>query len=258
MLDIKEIESFYPEYLRPFKKNLLREYLQYKILEAIFSSRFGSKLSFMGGTAAHIIYANARFSEDLDFDNRGLNKDDFGQLSKRIQRKLRLEGYSLEVKDVFKGAYRAYIKVKDILFEQGISRHRDEKLIIQVDAEPQKFRYRQDKPIINQFDIFTRINVVPVDILLSQKICAIFTRKRTMGRDFYDVIFLLGKTKVNIDYLRSKLNIKNKDDLKKRLLLKCKRLNFKQLAKDVEQFLFNPTDAKKILLFDEYIKRYDF
>ena len=40
MLDIKQIESFYPEPLRPFRKNLLREYLQYKILEAIFEQDF--------------------------------------------------------------------------------------------------------------------------------------------------------------------------------------------------------------------------
>ena len=41
MLDLKQIESFYPEYLRSFKRNLLREYLQYKILEAIFYFRVG-------------------------------------------------------------------------------------------------------------------------------------------------------------------------------------------------------------------------
>ena len=29
MLDIKQIESFYPELLRAFKKNLLRDYLQF-------------------------------------------------------------------------------------------------------------------------------------------------------------------------------------------------------------------------------------
>ncbi len=125
-------------------------------------------------------------------------------------------------------------------------------------AESQGFGYLQDKPIINRFDVFIRVNAVPVDILLSQKICAIFTRKRTMGRDFYDVIFLSGKTKANIDYLGLKLKIKNKDALKKALLLKCKRLNFKQLARDVEQFLFRPSDAKKILLFKDYVVNYDF
>ncbi len=80
MLDIKQIESFYPESLRPFKKNLLREYIQYTMLEAIFDSEIGRKLALLGGTAARIIHGNTRFSEDLDFDNLGLNRNDFEQL----------------------------------------------------------------------------------------------------------------------------------------------------------------------------------
>jgi predicted nucleotidyltransferase component of viral defense system len=61
MLDLKQIEVFYPEFLRSFKRNLLREYLQYKILEKIFDSEFGEALSLMGGTAIHMIYGNKRF-----------------------------------------------------------------------------------------------------------------------------------------------------------------------------------------------------
>ncbi|MDD5441729.1 MAG: nucleotidyl transferase AbiEii/AbiGii toxin family protein, partial [Candidatus Omnitrophica bacterium] len=77
MLDISQIESFYPDYLRPFKKNILREYVQYKILNLIFQSKFGNSLVFMGGTAIHILYGNTRFSEDLDFDSFGLKQSQF-------------------------------------------------------------------------------------------------------------------------------------------------------------------------------------
>ena len=63
MLDIDQIESFYPVQLRIFKKNLLREYLQYKILEIIFDSNFGEKLSFMGGTTIRIATALAALAE---------------------------------------------------------------------------------------------------------------------------------------------------------------------------------------------------
>jgi len=254
MLDIKQIESFYPEYLRAFKRNLLREYIQYKILEFIFSSEAAEKLSFMGGTAIHIIHANARFSEDLDFDNLSLKRGDFENLSGMIKKRLKLEGYSAEIKYSFKGAYRAYISITDILYENGLSEHKSEKLFINLDAEPQGFAYSPDKIIINKFDIFTRINAVPLDLLLSQKIYAIFMRRRPMGRDFYDAIFLFGKTKPNLGFLKSKLGIKNISDLTKRLIARCKPLNFKQLAKDVEQFLFVPEDAKKLLLFNEYIR----
>ena len=254
MLDIKQIEVFYPEFLKSFKRNLLREYLQYKILEMIFDSEFGEKLSLIGGTAIHMVYANKRFSEDLDFDNLGLTKKGFEELVKLVKRGLELEGYTIETKNVFRGAYRSYLRVPSILFDNGLSRHKEEKMLIQIDAEPQGIDYALDKLIINKFDVFLRINVVPADILLAQKLYAIFRRKRAMGRDFYDAVFLFGMTKPNLEYLRLKLGIKDMADLKRKLLLKCKVLDFKQLAKDVEPFLFSPSESKKVLLFQDYIR----
>lgn len=258
MLDIKQIESFYPEHLKPFKRNLLREYIQYKILEAIFDSKFGEFLSFMGGTAIHIIYGNSRFSEDLDFDNLGLNKTSFKEMTQFIEKKLGREGYSLEVKNVFAKAYTAYIKIAEVLQMYKISRHKNEKLLIKIDAEPQNFKYESEKIIINKFDVLMRIKAVPVDILLSQKLSAIIMRKRPMGRDFFDALFLFGKTKPNLAYLMAKLRLKDIKELKSRLLQKCRNLDFKQLAKDTEQFLFIPEHSKKILLFKEYIENKEF
>lgn len=258
MLDISQIESFYPESLKPFKRNLLREYLQYKILEAIFESRHGDNLAFLGGTAARIIHSNTRFSEDLDFDNLSLNKQDFTQLAQLIQKRIELQGYKIEITNVFKDAFRSYIRIPEVLFENKLSSHKKEKLLIQIDTESQRYHYQPDKIIINKFDVFLRINVVPTDILLAQKILCIFKRKRPMGRDFYDAIFLLGKTKPNIEFLKLKLDIKDSMDLKNKILLRCNNLNFKQLAADVEQFLFVPSDSKKVLFFRDYIKNYKF
>ena len=245
MLDLKQIESFYPEYLRTFKRNLLREYLQYKILEAIFDSEFGSQLSFMGGTSIRIVHSNTRFSEDLDFDNLGLDQSRFERLGSFVQKKLELQGYKVETKNVFKGAYRCYMRIPNVLFENHLSAHMGEKLLIELDTEPQQFPYVPERIIINKFDLFLRINVAPVDLLLAQKIYAIFNRKRAMGRDFYDVVFLLGKTKPNWDYLKTKLKIKDAFD-------------FKQLSKDVEPYLFTPSDRKKVLFFQEYLEEYKF
>ena len=255
MLDIKQIESFYPVYLRSFRKNLLQEYLQYKILDIIFDSVYAERLSFLGGTAIHIIHGNTRFSEDLDFDNLGLNIKEFEQLSLLVQKRLQKEGYKAEIKYVFKGAYRCYIRIPDILFENKISRHRDEKLLIQIDTEPQSYTYSPEKVIINKFDVFLRVNVVPADLLLSQKIYAIFKRKRAMGRDFYDAIFLFGKTKPDFGYLQAKLGIKDMEDLKTKLLYICSKFDFKALSKDVEQFIFHPSDSNKVLFFNEYIQQ---
>jgi len=254
MLDIEQIISFYPGYLKSFRRNLLCEYMQHKILEIIFDSEFGGKLVFMGGTATHIVYQNNRFSEDLDFDNLGLNSKDFKQLTKHVQRKLELEGYTTEIKNIYRNTYRCYLKIPNILFESGLTGHREEKMLIQIDTEPQKFSYQPEKFIINKFDVFCQINITPQDILLSQKIYALLKRKRPLGRDIYDAIFLFGKTNPNFVYLQEKLNIKNMEELKRGLSLKCKHWNFKQLAKDVEPFLFTSEDSKKILLFPEYLE----
>ena len=258
MLSLKQIESFYPEYLRPFKKNLLREYLQYKILEFIFDSRYGENLAFMGGTALRVIHSNDRFSEDLDFDNRGLTQDKFELLTDVISKKLRYEGYTVEVNNVFKGAYRSYVKITNILYEYGISNHKNEKLLIQVDTEPQRIKYNPEKVIINKFDVFIRVNTVPSDMLLSQKIACIFTRKRPMGRDFYDVVFLTGRTGPDWTYLKLKLKISDETDLKDRLLAKCEKYDFKQLSRDIEPFLITPGSSKKILYFTDFIKETKF
>lgn len=258
MLDLAQIESFYPESLRPFKRNLLREYLQYKILETIYDSEFGAKLAFMGGTAIRIVYANTRFSEDLDFDNLGLSTDEFGRLTKLIQRRLELEGYEVEIKNVFRKAFTCEIKVLGVFFFYGLSSHRREKLLIKLNAEAQDFSYRPDKIILNKFDVFLRAKVVPVDILLAQKIYAAFNRRRPVGRDFYDIVYLVGKTRPDFDYLRSKLRIEDGTDLKRRLLERCGELDLEMLAREVEPFLFVPADVKKVIGFFQYIEGIEF
>lgn len=258
MLDIKQIETFYPDSLKPFKKNILREYLQYKILEAMFDSPFGDRLSFMGGTAIHILHGNNQFSEDLDFDNLGLRPSDFKDLVSQIIKRISRQGYSIESRVITKKAFRAYLKFPGILYDNKITRHKQEKLTIQIDMEPQDFQYSKVQFILNKFDVFQRINTVPVDLLLSQKILCVFNRPRLIGRDFYDIMFLLGKTRPNFFYLEEKLGIRNSDTLKERLLEKCKYVYFDRLARDVSPFLFDPNDAKKISLFQDYIKNIEF
>lgn len=254
MLDLKQIESFYPEFLKPYKRHLLREYLQYKILEIIYDSSFSTRLTFMGGTAIRMLHGNTRFSEDLDFDNSGLERKDFTELSCLIGQRLSLEGYPVETNNVFKKAFRCHIRFPSILHQFGLSRHRGEKLLIEVDSEPQRFKYRPDRVLVNKFDIFLQVLTVPVDLLLAQKILCLFNRPRPMGRDFYDVVFLAAKVSPNLKYLDRKLKIKNRKELKELLIKRCEGLNFKLLAEDVEPFLFNPSDKKRVLFFKDYVK----
>ena len=80
MLDLQQIKKEYPEPLQGYERAIVREYLQCKILQAIFESNHASKLSFLGGTALRIVHGNNRFSEDIDLDNFGLSWQAFGSI----------------------------------------------------------------------------------------------------------------------------------------------------------------------------------
>lgn len=253
MLSLQQIAEQYPEPLRPFKRALLREYLQYKILEIIFASKYAVKLSFLGGTALRIIYGNTRFSEDLDFDNFNLRSGEFDELSEIVRRGLEAEGLHVEISVTGKEAFRCNVRFPDILFASGLTAHEGEKVLVQIDSLAQGFAYQPDRKIINKFDIFSQVFVTPVDVLLSQKIYAALNRKRAKGRDFFDIVFLLSFTKPNYDYLKLKLDLDNPEALRQRFVEVTSALDFMELGNDVRNFLFNPQDAKKVELFKEFI-----
>ena len=94
MLTLTEIEKFYPDFLRVFKRFILREYLQCKILQIIFESEYAPHLTFLGGTCLRIAHGNKRFSEDLDFDNFRIKEDAFENVAQLIKKELSREGYN--------------------------------------------------------------------------------------------------------------------------------------------------------------------
>lgn len=258
MLSLKNIEQYYPDNQKPFKRNILREYLQYKILEIIFNSKYAQDLIFLGGTTLRIVYNNSRFSEDLDFDNIKLTEEQFADLVSEVKKGLELQGYEVEIKNVFKGAYRSYIRMPQVLFDNNMSDMQEEKILIQIDTVPQAFDYKKDTKILNKFDVFTQIFTTPIDILLSQKMYAALNRKRAKGRDFFDIVFLIPQTKPNYAYLEAKLGVKNAEELKKMLLEQTADLDFNDLAQDIEPFLINSEESKKVKLFREYITSVEF
>ena len=121
MLNLSQIQQFYPSQLHPFSSFLLREYLQYKILALMFSSDYAQKFVFLGGTCLRIVHQNTRFSEDLDFDNFNLSPQDFEQVAVIIKQGLENEGFSTEMEQVYRGAYHCYIKFPNLLHQRSKS-----------------------------------------------------------------------------------------------------------------------------------------
>ena len=256
MLSLKEIKKYYPATLQIHERFIMREYLQYKILEIVFDTQYQQKLSFLGGTCLRIVYDNNRFSENLDFDNFKLSLHDFREITKSIEQELIRLGFDVEMRNTHRGAYHCYIRFPELLYNEGLSNYKEEKILIQLDTESHNFDYKPDPIVLNKFDVFTQINVTPADILLSQKFYALINRKRNKGRDFFDIVFLLARGLTpNYEYLKAKINIENPEELRSIILEKCDKLSMEDMAEDVKAFLFNPRDLKKILLFPKYIEQ---
>jgi len=257
MLEFNQIKQQYPEHLQGFERAILREYLQCKILQGIFESKHANKFSFIGGTALRIFYDNQRFSEDIDLDNFGLNWNEFDAVVIDVERFLSLEGFEVELRQIRKAAYHLFLRFPKLLFEHGLSPLRDEKILIQVDTAAQGYEYQPDVRILNKFDVFSEIRVTPLSLLLSQKIYTATNRKRPKGRDFYDIIFLLARTKPDFTYLEETLGVISEDQLRALIFDKISDFNFDNLAKDVAPFLINKTEINRVKKFVTFWEQVD-
>lgn len=254
MLSLAEIRQFYPPQLHGFQQFLLREYLQCKLLALLFDSGYADKFAFLGGTCLRLVHHNSRFSEDLDFDNFNLSETEFESVSELLRKGLEREGLEVEMRNVLRGAYHCYIKFPNLLFETGLSGHREEKILIQLDTEPQHFDFTPERVILNRFDVFTTLFITPLDILLAQKLFAICNRKQPKGRDFFDATFLLARTKPNYGYLDLKLGISTPEALREKLMAVVDGIDLDAAARDVQPFLFQPNDVARVREFGAFIR----
>ncbi len=257
MLDFQQIKDQYPEHMQGFERAILREYLQYKVLQAIFDSKHASKLAFLGGTALRIVYGNNRFSGDIDLDNFGLSWSDFEDVIQKVKRFLELEGFEIEVRNITKGAYRCYLRFPGLLYEQGLSPYQQEKILIQVDTTAQEYKYEPEIILLNKFDVFTEIRVTPLDVLLSQKIYTAVNRNRPKGRDFYDITYLSSRTKPDYGFLNQKLGVNTAEDLRGEITRKIEKFDFEKLSDDVAPFLMNLDYIKRVEKFRNFWKQVD-
>ena len=255
MLEYYLIASYFPVELRSFKKNIIREYLQYKTLEAIYRSKYANKFIFIGETCLHIIYGNNRFSEDLDFDTFDLTEEEFKSVRDNIFKSFKLEGLNVEINHNEINYYHLKLKFTDILQNFKITGHREEKLTLKIDSELQNYNYSKKIYLLNKFDVFINVNVAPDSLLLSRNFKTVLDRVRPLGRDFYDIVFLMSKTEPDMVYIKNVMGIDTKEELLKIIIEHCKTFDFDKLAKDVHPFLYKLEDSSRVKHFLDYLKQ---
>lgn len=257
MIDIEYIRSFFPPIIASqsrFDRYMLKEYLQLQILDYLATTSYINKISFIGGTNLRIVQGIDRFSEDLDFDCNDLSEEEFMTMTDSVVYYLRNSNIDVETRDKPNPrltAFRRNLYFPQMLFNLGLTGHRDERLLLKIETQNQGVAYQPIVVNINKMGFFFSIQVPPLDVLCAMKFSAILSRQK--GRDFYDTIFLLSKTNPNMDFLHAKTGISTMEELKNAMKNRLLGIDLNEKKRDFVHLLFNESNAERILKFGEII-----
>lgn len=255
MIDIEYIRSFFPPSIAResrFDRYMLKEYLQLLILDHLVNTPYINKVSFIGGTNLRLIQGIDRFSEDLDFDCKDLDEQAFMAMTDSVVQFLRQNNLEVETRDKPNPkltAFRRNLYFPQMLFNLGLTGHREERLLLKIEAQDQGVQYQPVVTNVNKMGFFFGVQVPPLDVLCAMKFAAILTRQK--GRDYYDAIFLLSKTKPNLDFLKTRTGISSMQELKTVVSERLKEVDLHQKKRDFMHLLFNESNADRILQFPE-------
>lgn len=237
--------------------NIIKEHLQYPILNFIYNHPVYSSLVMYGGTLLRICYGLDRMSEDIDFQTD--KKFDFETFKNDIVRYFE-KNYGVDIEVTLKtqrvtGTDQAIIKFP-FLKELG-SGHQWTVLKLKVDVN--RFTGTKDFanetiPIVKDTYAFS-IKTYPLATLMASKVVAVFLRdERNIGnkksdckpRDIYDLMWYMDKKTIpNMEYIKQMysrsekpFSAKNLLDLFDQLELRVLNLNDYAFKEDL-YWLFN-------------------
>jgi hypothetical protein len=174
-------------------RNVIREYLQARILSGLQRAGAMIPLAFHGGTALRFLYATARYSEDLDFAlERNKSRYDFRAYLQTIKNELTAEGYALELKANDKRTiHSAFIRFSGLLYELGLSPHRSEVLAVKIEVDTNPPAGAGLATTVVRRHLTLQLQHHNPASLLAGKLHAILQRSYIKGRDLYDLLWYL-------------------------------------------------------------------
>ena len=257
MIDLEYIRSFFPPAIannNRFDRYMLKEYIQLMALSHIATTPYIGKIAFIGGTNLRLIHGIDRFSEDLDFDCKEMTEDEFIAMTDSVIRYLQKNNIRVEPRDTPNPkltAFRRNLHFPQMLFDLGLTGHREERFLIKVEAQDQGVAYVPQSANVNRMGFFFNLQVPPIDILCAMKLSAVLTRHK--GRDFYDSLFLLSKTRPNYDFLKAKNGIDSLEALKSAVATMQPAVNMEMKKRDFQHLLFHEENAERITQFYNFI-----
>lgn len=241
------------------KINHLREMLQLVCLKIFYDKGYFSKLTFTGGTALRILYDLRRFSEDLDLFLTVKSGYDFNAVTSDLKHGFAYNGLEMSLKTWgLNGIDNGTLYFPGLLRDLGLSKEGDIDISIKLEINLNPPAGGEvEKTLINRMFMLNIAHFSPPS-LYATKLHACFFRKYVKGRDFYDLLWYLGK-KIKPNYLllnnairqtEGKFEVLGRNNLKDFLLRRIEKVDFKDVKKDVERFLEDKNDLK---LLDKHV-----
>lgn len=225
--------------------NIVTDYIQVLFLYAFYRQKEAAGFFFKGGTALHLVFDSPRFSEDLDFSARAYDCRLFENLLNQTLVFIEKAGLKIEIiesKPTTGGCLAIFSAAADKFSAR-----------IQVEVSlrtPKKLR-GESYLVKNEFMPPFEVQTAETAALAAGKIEALLARKKP--RDFYDLYFML----------RTGMVAKLSPEKRRLIINEVKKLNRRQLARELRQFLprshrliFNDLPAVLLRELDQsYIKR---
>ena len=239
-----------------FRRNILKEYLQFVVLDFIYSHAKYSNLVFYGGSCLSHCFGLPRLSEDLDFVDLK-NEIGISELAKD------LEDYFMENTDLNITTsiqkFRIYLKIP-ILQELKMAKEGESNLIFLKIEVFKGFGFCKSYEIeiipLFKFNKSILIRTFDLPTLMATKIRAILYRKwektdkegRTLikvkGRDYFDLMWYFEKgVEPNMECIE---NINNMNELKEKLSKIVEKIDSRSIQLDLEPLMENETYVKDL------------
>jgi hypothetical protein len=174
-------------------RNVVREYLQARILAAMQRAGAMVPLAFHGGTLLRFLYTIPRYSEDLDFAlERPDAAYDLRAYLRAIRSELNLEGYGVDLKvNDRRVVHSAFVRFGGLLYELGLSPHEDEVLAVKIEVDTRPPAGAGLATSLVRRHVTLHLQHHDRASLLAGKLHAVLERRYTKGRDLFDLLWYL-------------------------------------------------------------------
>lgn len=172
-------------------RNLVREYLQARILGSLQRAGAMIPLAFHGGTALRFLFGLPRYSEDLDFAlERSAERYDLRGYLTAIRRELGAEGYETGAKvSDHRTVHNAFVRFPGLLWELGLSAHPGEVLAVKLEVDTSPPQGAGLTTTVVRRHVLLHLQHHDRASLLAGKLHAVLCRPYAKGRDLYDLLW---------------------------------------------------------------------